>query len=114
MRAPSTPSPRRGEGWGEGVRRWESICPALVGYPSVIPAKAGAEDDRRSIHLLLFFVPLNSGERESNSVPPTEPTRSQPTPGSLRDRLQWPLFLTGIILWIAGMVALILFGLGVI
>ena len=47
-------------------------------------------------------------------MPPTEPTPSKPTPGSLKQRLQWPLFLTGVILWIAAMVALILFALGVI
>lgn len=47
-------------------------------------------------------------------MPSTEPTPSRPTPGSLRERLQWPLFLTGLILWVAAMVALILFGLGVI
>ena len=47
-------------------------------------------------------------------MPPTEPTRSRPAPGSLRERLQWPLFLAGVILWIAAMVALILFGLEVI
>ena len=47
-------------------------------------------------------------------MPPTEPTPSRPKPGSLRERLHWPLFLTGIILWIAAMVALILFAEGVI
>ena len=47
-------------------------------------------------------------------MPPNESTSSEPAPLTLRERLQWPLFLIGIILWVAGMVALILFCLGVI
>ena len=47
-------------------------------------------------------------------MPPSESIPSDPTPPKLRQRLQWPLFLTGVILWVAAMVALILFGLEVI
>ena len=70
---------------------------------------------RGPVHGISLLLHSSSpAKQEPNAVPPTEPTRSRPARGSLRERLQWPLFLTGIILWVAAMVALILFGLDVI